>query len=174
MNDETTKKNQSDKKSKPRKLGKHFELLDVETGEILKQSTTLDRSDNGKDWNIMYQLTLYHLATDKTYTATDLRTYMFILANLDYKCKFLTSKSDMAEKMDISYPKLLSSLKKLKKNDLIRESRISGVTAFFANPEYVTRGSKKGELLKAYEKIPAEVKERLSVQAAEEKLLNTF
>lgn len=165
------KKNQSDK---PRRLGKHFELLDVETGEIIRESTTLDRSDNGKGWNIMYQLTLYHLATDKSYTAADLRTYMFILANLDYKCKFTTSKSDMAEKMGISYPQLLSSLKKLKANDLIRESRVSGVPAFFANPEYVTRGKQKGKLLKAYESIPAEVKERLSVQAAEEDLLNTF
>jgi len=152
--------------SEKKRIGIQTTVFDADTGEILRDQTRLSRSDNGKDWNIMYQLTLYQLATDKTLTRADLATYMYILANMDYQCKFATTKRDMAEKLHLSYRQMLASLEVLKKRDYIRESRVNGISAFFANPEYATRGKDKGKLLKAYDSIPQEVIERISEQAA--------
>ena len=149
-------------------------VFDADTGEIMRDQTRLSRSDNGKDWNIMYQLTLYQLATDKTLTRADLATYMYILANMDYQCKFATTKRDMSEKLHLSYRQLLASLEVLKKRDYIREGRVNGMVVLFANPEFATRGKDKGKLLKAYENLPKEVIERLSEQAAIQEALESF
>ena len=149
-------------------------VFDADTGEVLRDQTRLSRSDNGKDWNIMYQLTLYKLSTDKTLTRADLATYMYILANMDYQCKFSTTMKDMAERLHLSPPQLRASVDKLKQRDFIKESRFNGMKTFFVNPEYVTRGKDKGKLLKTYEDLPKEVIERLSEQAAIEEALASF
>lgn len=169
---------ESVKQSNKKSVAVQTIVFDADTGEIIRDQTRLSRSDNGKDWNIMYQLTLYQLSTDKTLTRADLATYMYILANMDYQCKFSTTKRDMAGKLHLSYRQMLASLEVLKQRDYIREGRVNGMSTFFANPEYVTRGKDKGKLLKAYESIPAEVIERISEQAkvkeAVEEALESF
>ena len=160
--------------SESKRIGIQTTVFDIDTGEVLRDQTRLSRSDNGKDWDIMYQLTLYQLATDKTLTRADLATYMYILANMDYQCKFATTKRDMAEKLHLSYRQMLASLEVLKQRDYIREGRVNGSTVLFANPEYATRGKDKGKLLKAYADLPKEVIERLSEQAAIQEALSSF
>lgn len=113
----------------------------------------------------MYQLTAYLLATDKELKFSDVRTYLYIVANADFQAKFITTKQDMAAKIGISRQQLDSSLKTLKKKDLIREGKLHGSTAFFVNPYYTTRGRDKGKLLKAYEEVPSEVIKELDERA---------
>lgn len=140
-----------------------FQIIDKDTGEVvLEKTNAFAKSENGKDWCIMYQLTLYLLATDKNFTFSDVRVYMFICANVDWKCLYFTTKTALAQKLDMSYPQLLSSLKKLKFADLIREGKVDGHTYFAINPERVTRGKNRGQLRQAYQMLPSEVVKRIS------------
>lgn len=160
--------------SERQRIGIQTTVFNADTGEILRDQTRLSRSDNGKDWNIMYKLTLYQLATDKTLTRADLAAYMYIIANMDYQSKFMTTKRDMAEKLHLSYRQMLASLEVLKQRDYIRESRVNGASAFFVNPEYAMQGTERGKRRKAYASIPKEVVERLSEQEAIEEALASF
>lgn len=164
----------TNKPEKPSKLEKAFQVYDVDTGELIFQTTYRDRSDNGKDWCIMYQLTAYLLATDKELKFSDVRTYLYIVANADFQAKFITTKADMAAKIGISRQQLDSSIKILKKKDLIREGKLHGTATFFVNPYYTTRGRDKGKLLKAYEEVPKEVVKELDERAQAEELAQTF
>ena len=144
-------------------------VFDADTGEVLRDQTRLSRSDNGKDWDIMYQSTLRALATDKTLTRADIATYLFIAGNVDYDCKFMTTKRDMAERLRISYPQMLSSIDKLKQYDYIREGCVNGTPTFYLNPDYTTRGKERRKLAKAYEGIPRE-----ELKAAIQEVLESF
>ena len=144
---------------------KKFQVIDKDTGEVvLEKSNIAEKSQNGKDWCIMYQLTLFLLATDKSYTFSDVKVYMFICANVDWRCLYITTKVALAEKLQMSYPQLLASLKKLKQEDLIREGKIEGNTYFAINPERVTRGKNRGQLRRAYQMLPADVVKKISFE----------
>lgn len=141
------------------------QIIDKNTGEVMLEKTkVLPRSENGKDWCIMYQLTLFLLATDKSYTFSDVKVYMFICANVDWRCLYITTKVALAEKLQMSYPQLLASLKKLKQEDLIREGKIEGNTYFAINPERVSRGKNRGQLRRAYQMLPADVVKKISFE----------
>lgn len=164
----------TNKPENPSKLEKAYQIYDVETGELIFETKYRDRSDNGKDWCIMYQLTAYLLATDKEFKFSDVRTYLYIVANADFQAKFTTTKADMAGKIGISRQQLDSSIKTLKKKDLIREGKLHGSTTFFINPYYITRGRDKGKLLKAYGSVPAEVVADLDERAQIEEASQSF
>ena len=159
---------------KPTKLEKAFQIYDADTGELIFQSTYRDRSDNGKDWYIMYNFTAYLLATDKELKFSDVRTYLYIAANVDFQAKFVTTKADMAAKIGISRQQLDASIKTLKKKDLIREGKLYGSTTFFINPYYATKGRDRGKLLKAYEEIPSEVVKELDGRNREAQAAESF
>lgn len=144
---------------------KKFQVIDKDSGEVVLEKTNIaEKSQNGKDWCIMYQLTLFLLATDKSYTFSDVKVYMFICANVDWRCLYITTKVALAEKLQMSYPQLLASLKKLKQEDLIREGKIEGNTYFAINPERVTRGKNRGQLRRAYQMLPADVVKKISFE----------
>lgn len=146
-------------------LIKRLQVIDKDTGEIILEKTNaVPKSQNGKDWCIMYQLTAFLLATDKSYTLSDLRVYMYLVANVDWKCIYMTTKVALAEKLQMSYRQLLKSLKKLKSEDLIREGRIEGNTYFAINPERVTRGKNRGQLRRAFQMLPLEVVKKISFE----------
>lgn len=140
-------------------------IINKDTGEVVLEKTkALPKSENGKDWVIMYQLTLFLLATDKKYTLSDIRVYMFICANVDWKCIYISTKVALAEKLGMSYRQLQRALKKLKNEDLIREGKIEGNTYFAVNPERVTRGKNRGQLRRAYQMLPADVVKKISFE----------
>ena len=146
-------------------LIRRLQIINKDTGEIVSEKTNaVQQSQNGKDWCIMYQLTLFLLATDKSYTFSDVKVYMFICANVDWKCIYMTTKVALAEKLQMSYPQLLKSLKKLKREDLIREGKLEGNTYFAINPERVTRGKNRGQLRRAFQMLPADVVKKISFE----------
>ena len=146
-------------------LIRRLQVINKDTGEIVSEKTNaVQQSQNGKDWCIMYQLTLFLLATDKSYTFSDVKVYMFICANVDWKCIYMTTKVALAEKLQMSYPQLLKSLKKLKREDLIREGKLEGNTYFAINPERVTRGKNRGQLRRAFQMLPADVVKKISFE----------
>lgn len=146
-------------------LVKQLRIINKDTGEIVLEKTNdMQKSQNGKDWCIMYQLTAFLLATDKSYTLSDIRVYMFIVANVDWKCIYMTTKVALAEKIGMSYRQLQRALKKLKSEDLIREGKIEGQTYFAINPERVSRGKNRGQLRRAFQMLPAEVVKRISFE----------
>lgn len=146
-------------------LVKQVRVFNKDTGETVWEKTnSVQKSQNGKDWFIMYQLTAFLLATDKSYTFSDVRVYMFICANVDWKCIYMTTKVALAEKLQMSYPQLLRSLKKLKSEDLIREGKLEGNTYFAINPERVTRGKNRGQLRRAFQMLPADVVKKISFE----------
>lgn len=146
-------------------LIRKLQIINKDTGEIVSEKTNaVQKSQNGKDWCIMYQLTAFLLATDKSYTFSDVRVYLFICANVDWKCIYMTTKVALAEKLQMSYPQLLRSLKKLKSEDLIREGKLEGQTYFAINPERVTRGKNRGQLRRAFQMLPADVVKKISFE----------
>lgn len=122
----------------------------------------------------MYQLTAFLLATDKSYTLSDLRVYMFLVANVDWKCIYMTTKVALAEKLQMSYRQLLKSLNKLKSEDLIREGKLEGNTYFAINPERVTRGKNRGQLRRAFQMLPLEVVKKISFEEKCAKIAASF
>lgn len=138
-----------------------IKVSDYETGEMLYEVTHYGRSDNGKDWSIVYQLTMYLLATDKSFRFSDVRVYLYLAASADFQCVFKTTQADIAKRLDLTPQAVSESIKVLKEKDLIRQSRANGVSTFFINPAYITRGKKHRELLKVYESIPSEVRAKL-------------
>lgn len=156
-------------------IKKTLTIFDEDSGEILLEKTSsFKNSDNGKDWCIMYQLTLYLLATDKSFTFSDVRVYMFICANVDWKCMYFTTKSDLAKSIGMSYPQLLASIKTLKDKDLIREGKANGNTFFAINPERVSRGKNRGQLRRAYNKIPQNVVKKISFEEKVAEIASSF
>ena len=144
---------------------KKFQVIDKDSGEVVLEKTNVaEKSQNGKDWCIMYQLTAFLLATDKSYTFSDVRVYLFICANVDWKCIYMTTKVALAEKVGISYRQLQRALKKLKSEDLIREGKIEGQTYFAINPERVTRGKNRGQLRRAFQMLPADVVKKIAFE----------
>lgn len=142
----------------PKKLIHEHSVIDAKTGEVLVEKTYTDRSDNGKDWCIMEKLTAYLFAiNNEGFTLSDIRVYMYIVAQIDYKARFATTKTDIAEKLKLSRQQVDSSIKTLKKFNLIKEARSYGATVFLINPIYVRRGRSKIELSAVYDKIPADV-----------------
>lgn len=163
------KANISRKPKKPQKKGEknaklihEHNVIDADTGEIISEKRYSERSDNGKDWVIMEKLTAYLFAlNNEGFTLSDMRVYMYIVAQIDYKARFATTKTDIAEKLHLSRQQVDSSIKTLKKFDLIKEAKSYGATVFVINPTYVRRGRNKAELSKTYESLPADVIARL-------------
>ena len=149
-------------------------VTDSETGEVLFEQYYTQRSQNGKDWCIVYQMTAYLLATDHSFSVSDIRTYLYIVANADYDCKFASGITDMANKIGITRQQLHASIKTLKEKDLIRVSSLHGIRYFFLNPYYTTRGRERSKLRTAYESIPKDVQKRLNIQAQAEEIAQSF
>lgn len=152
------KKKKEMKGDEHRKLIHEHSVIDAETGEILVETSYKDRSDNGKDWVIMEKLTAYLFALNREgFTLSDMRVYMYIVAQIDYKARFATTKTDIAEKLHLSRQQVDSSIKTLKKYDLIKEAKSYGATVFVINPTYIRRGRNKAELAKVYESLPSDI-----------------
>lgn len=110
----------------------------------------------------MEKLTAYLFAiNNEGFTLSDVRVYMYIVAQIDYKARFATTKSDIAEKLHLSRQQVDTSIKALKKYDLIREAKSYGATVFLINPVYVRRGKNKNELASIYQRVPTDVVSRL-------------
>lgn len=147
---------------------------DADTGEIVRQNLYTSKSSNGKDWCIMYQMTAYLLATDDDLKFADVRVYLYLTSLADFQCKVSTTQVDMAAKLHMSEKQVIASVKKLKAKDLIRVSRVRGQSTFWINPYFITRGKNRNELLKAYEKIPSDVRRQLDVNAKIEEAAQSF
>lgn len=155
-------KKPAEKKKKNGKLIHEHNVIDAETGEILVEKKYTERSDNGKDWCIMEKLTAYLFAiNNEGFTLSDIRVYMYIVAQIDYKARFATTKTDIAEKLHLSRQQVDSSIKTLKQFDLIKEAKSYGATVFLINPLYVRRGRSKEALAAVYSRLPADVVAKL-------------
>lgn len=133
---------------------KTIRYWDDRTGEIISEKTVPTmRKQNGKDWMIMYDKTLMMLALNPSMTFADVRTYLFLCASVGWNCRYSTTKVALAETLGLSYPKMLESLKKLKKLDLIAESKENGQTFFALNPEHATKGRERNALLEEYNRL---------------------
>lgn len=134
------------------KLKHEHRVVDAETGEVLSESV-YQGSQNGKDWLIVYRITMAFIASGKlTYSAV--RVYMHISAKGDWRGILATTKTAIAKEIGLSVTAVSEGITELKHFDLIRETKERGVPVFVINPAYATLGRDKKKRLAAFNLLP--------------------
>ena len=113
------------------------------------------------------------MATDKEFTLSDIRVYMFIASCVDRDYKFSATQGAIAEQMGISRPSVNVSIKSLQEKDLIREAvDENGIRTYYLNPYYIRSENKKHteELIEIYEAIPPRIPHDLDFMQQCEKI----
>ncbi|MBR2732965.1 MAG: replication/maintenance protein RepL [Selenomonadaceae bacterium] len=128
-------------------------LIDSDTGEILSSSRYFC-SENGKDWWIMYRITMAFIASGQlTYSAV--RVYMHIAARADWRGVLATTRTAIAKEIKLSVTAVSEGINELKRYDLIRETKERGLPVLVVNPEYATLGKNKKERMRIFNSLPS-------------------
>ena len=115
------------------------------------------------------------MATDKEFTLSDIRVYMFIASCVDRDYKFSATQGAIAKQMGISRPSVNVSIKSLQEKDLIREAvDENGIRTYYLNPYWITRGKNHGQLIEIYEAIPPRIPQDLDFMQQCEKIAQNF
>ena len=130
-----------------------FERVDTETGEILLHTEYQGRSQNGRDWWIMYRTVMAFFASGRV-TYSGIRVYMHITAKADWRGVLASTKTAIAKEIGVSVQSVCNAISELKHYDLIRETKERGVPVFVVNPAYATLGKDKRKRLKAFAELP--------------------
>lgn len=134
------------------KVVHEHKVIDADTGFIIRKST-YSGSENGKDWWVMYRITMAFIASGKlTYSAV--RVYMHIAARADWRGVLATTRTAIAKEIGLSVTSVSEGVTELKRYDLIRETKERGVPVFVVNPAYSTQGRDKQARLKAFNNLP--------------------
>ena len=134
------------------KVVHEHKVIDVDTGFIIRKSTYTG-SENGKDWWIMYRITMAFIASGKLqYSAV--RVYMHLTARADWRGVLATTRTAIAKEIGLSVTSVSEGVTELKRYDLIRETKERGVPVFVINPTYATLGKNKQARLKAFNDLP--------------------
>lgn len=127
-------------------------VIDQETGEVIRNSY-YERSQNGKDWWIMYRITMAFIASGQLKYAA-VRVYMHIAAFADWRGVLPATRSAIARELHLSPTAVSDAINSLKKFDLIRETKERGVPVFYINPTYATLGKNKTKRLEIFNQLP--------------------
>lgn len=140
------------KSSKETPIVHIHEIVNDETGELIAHNEYRG-TQNGKDWWIMYRITMAFIASGKlTYSAV--RVYMHITARADWRGVLATTQTAMAKEIGISKQAVSNALEELKHYDLIRATKERGVPVYIVNPAYATLGKDKKRRLKIFNELP--------------------
>lgn len=130
----------------------HHKVIDVDTGNVIREATYTG-SQNGKDWWIMYRITMAFIASGRLqYSAV--RVYMHLTARADWRGVLATTRTAIAKEIGLSVTSVSEGVTELKKFDLIRETKERGVPVFVINPAYATLGKNKNARLKIFNELP--------------------
>lgn len=115
---------------------------DEETGEILKDVTFKEVSQNGRGFVIVFTQKVEELMLECPTAA--FKIFMLIALNQQFEEHgYVTTKKAIQEKLGITKQTCLAGFKWLKENFVINEYKINGYTEFMVNPNFVTIGRDK-------------------------------
>lgn len=134
------------------KIVHEHKVIDADTGEVIRAST-YSGSENGKDWWVMYRITMAFIASGRLqYSAV--RVFMHLTAKADWRGVLATTRTAIAKEIGLSITSVSDGISELKRFDLIRESKERGLPVFVVNPAYATLGRNKKARLQVFNELP--------------------
>lgn len=129
-----------------RKQIKSVEVIDAESGEIIKSSMSSVRNMNGSGFVISYTEKMCEFL-QKVNAGAVVRIFLYIAHHQNYGTDgiwgYRCSRQYLSDILHLDRKSVYSSLKYLIDNFLIVENRFDGSLEFMVNPDYVTIGSDK-------------------------------
>lgn len=128
-------------------------VVDVETGEILKESVGYVPLKNGSGFVISYTEKMCEFIS-KVESPTVIRLFMLLAHRQGYGVDGLygyrCSKKYLREFLHVNRKTVYDALEYLKSNFLVVENRFDGQLEFMVNPDYITVGRDKAARMREW------------------------
>lgn len=115
-------------------------------GEILSEVTLEERKQNGSGFVLSYTDKMIEFI-GKYSTGATVRLFLYIAHNQQYGSNgvfgFRCSRASLENALGLTRKTVYSSLMELKKDFLVHELKVDGVSEFMVNPNYITIGKEK-------------------------------
>lgn len=115
-------------------------------GEILSEVILEDRKQNGSGFVLSYTDKMIEFI-GKYSTGATVRLFIYLAHNQQYGTNgvfgFRCSRASLENALGLTRKTVYSSLIELKKDFLVHELRVDGVSEFMVNPNYITIGKEK-------------------------------